>query len=270
MVGSVKIEMNTNKEQYYFLAKLLKIRIRYLVYLFVSLNIYGVASASTSDTTENSIVNQQIWIDFYPYYYMNEKLEYYGDAGYRTIVSNRSWSRIYARPSLKYHLTDTWEFHSGLGFFYIFNAQDIDQFEITPWQGIQLNWPQWKRFGFKNLVKFEERISFLTNNWNMEFEFRMRYKVTGKYDFAKRWYTSVYGEYFLPVTGDIQELYRNKGRAGIELGYKPGKTWQFSFAFNWQGSRTGMGENLNASDYAYQLKIKKVWKRLILKKHKTN
>ena len=98
--------------------------------------------------------------------------------------------------------------------------------------------------------------------WIMDFEFRMRYKVTGKYDFHQRWFASFYGEYFLPVTGEIQELYRNKGRAGIELGYKAAKTWQFSFVFNWQGSRTGMGEKLNASDYAYQLKIKKVWRRL--------
>ncbi|MCF6171205.1 MAG: DUF2490 domain-containing protein [Bacteroidales bacterium] len=241
-----------------------------LAVLFLVAGFSNQAQAQTGDSTTNSIVNQQIWIDFYPHYYMSKKLEYYGDAGYRTIVSKRSWSRLYIRPSLKYHLTDTWEFHAGLGLFYIFNTYDIDQFEITPWQGIQLNWPQWKRFGFKNLLRFEERMSFLTNNWVMDFEFRMRYKVTGKYDFHKRWYAAVYGEYFLPVTGEIQEIYTNKGRAGIELGYKPAKEWQLSFVFNWQGSRTGAEEKLNASDYIYQLKIKKVWHRLLHKKHSNN
>jgi hypothetical protein len=80
----------------------------------------------------------------------------------------------------------------------------------------------------------------------------------------------VYGEYFLPVTGEIKELYANKGRAGIELGYKPAKEWQVSFVLNWQGSRTGAKEKLNASDYAYQIKIKKVWHRIIHKKHNIN
>ena len=168
----------------------------YLVFMLITFSFSNVAAKQTGDTTAGSIINQQIWIDFYPHYYMNEKLEYYGDAGYRTIVSKRSWSRLYVRPSVKYHLNKTWGFHSGLGIFYIFNVQEIDQFEITPWQGVQLNWPQWKKIGFKNLVRFEERMSFLTNNWIMDFEFRMRYKVTGKYDFHKRWYASVYGEYF--------------------------------------------------------------------------
>ena len=203
-----------------------------LTVLFLVSGFSNHVQAQTESSNTSSIVNQQIWIDFYPHYYMSKKLEYYGDMGYRTIVSKRSWARLYIRPSLKYHLTDTWEFHSGLGLFYIFNTNEIDQFEITPWQGIQLNWPQWERFGFKNLVRFEERMSFSTNDWIMGFELRMRYKVTGKYDFHERWYASVYGEYFLPVAGEIKEIYANKERIGIELGYKPTKEWQLSFAFN--------------------------------------
>jgi hypothetical protein len=242
----------------------------FLALLFFGPGFSNKTRAQTADSTANAIVNHQVWIDFYPHYYMNKKLEYYGDTGYRTIVSKRSWSRLYVRPSVKYHLNKIWEFHSGVGIFYIFNIQDIDQFEITPWQGVQLNWPQWKSFGFKNLVRLEERMSFLTSNWIMDFEFRMRYKVTGKYDFHQRWYVSVYGEYFLPVTGEIKEIFTNKGRAGIELGHKPTKTWQVSFVYNWQGSRTGAKGKLNTSDYTYQLKIKKVWSRQIHKKHSTN
>lgn len=242
----------------------------YLVLFIIVLGFSKPTMAQTADSTESSIVNQQIWIDFYPHYYMNEKLEYYGDAGYRTIVSERNWTRLYVRPSLKYHLTDTWEFHAGLGLFYIFYSHDVDQFEIRPWQGVQLNWPKWDKFGFKNLLRFEERMSFLTTNWIMDFEFRIRYKLTGKYDFHPKWFTSIYGEYFLPVEGEIQELYQNKGRAGIELGYKPAKEWQVSFVFNWQASRTGPDEKLHSSDYIYQIRVKKVWHRIIHKTHKVN
>ncbi len=264
MAGSIKIEMNNYKEKYYYLAKLPKVCSRYFVLLFIGLNIAVSASASTADTTESSILNHQIWIDFYPHYYFNKKLEYYGDAGYRTIISERNWSRLYVRPSIKYHLNKTWELHAGIGFFYMFYKYDIDQFEIRPWQGVQLNWPKWDKIGFKNLLRLEERILFLTNNWSSDLEFRMRYKLSGKYDFNKKLYMSLYGEYFLPLKGEVKELYRNKGRAGIGLGYKPTNNWQVEFVFNWQGSRTGSGEKLNASDYIYQIKIKKVWKRLIL------
>ena len=238
--------------------------------LFVVLGFSNRAQAQTGDSTASSIVNQQVWIDFYPHYYMSKKLEYYGDAGYRTIVSKRSWTRLYVRPSVKYHLNKTWESHAGLGLFYIFYSNDVDQFEIRPWQGVQLNWPKWEKVGFKNLLRFEERMSFLTTDWILDFEFRLRYKLSGKYDFHERWFVALYGEYFLPVTGEIEELYRNRGRAGIELGYKPAKEWQLSFVFNWQGSRSGPEDKLQSSDYIYQLKVKKVWHRLIRKKHEAN
>jgi len=267
MAGSIKTEMNNYKEKYYCLAKLPKVCSRYFVLLFIGLNIVASASASTADTTESSILNHQIWIDFYPHYYFNKKLEYYGDAGYRTIVSERNWSRLYVRPSIKYHLNKTWELHAGIGFFYTFYNKDVDQFEIRPWQGVQLNWPKWEKVGFKNLLRFEERMSFLTEDWILDFEFRLRYKLSGKYDFHERWFVALYGEYFLPVTGEIKELYRNRGRAGIELGYKPAKEWQLSFVLNWQGSRSGPDEELHSSDYIYQLRVRKVWHRIIQKKH---
>lgn len=240
------------------------------VLLFVVHGFSNHAQAQTGDSTASSIINQQVWIDFYPHYYFNKKLEYYGDAGYRTIVSNRSWTRLYVRPSVKYHLNKTWELHAGLGLFYIFYTNDVDQFEIRPWQGVQLNWPKWEKVGFKNLLRFEERMSFLTDDWILDFEFRLRYKLSGKYDFHEHWFVALYGEYFLPVTGEIEELYRNRGRAGIELGYKPTKEWQLSFVFNWQGSRSGPEDKIHASDYIYQLKVKKVWHRLIHKKHEAN
>ncbi len=236
----------------------------YLLILFVATSFTNTAIAQTN-ADKDLIKNHQIWIDFYPHYYMNEKLEYYGDAGYRSIVSKRSWSRIYVRPSLRYHLNKTWGLHGGLGIFYIFNKDNVDQFEITPWQGFQLNWPKLTRINFKHLFKLEERISFDTRDWKSSFELRFRYKLFGNVSFVriKKWYVPFYGEYFLPLTGKVEEIYQNKGRAGIGLGYKPDKEWKISFVFNWQTSRTGPNEGLQVSDYIYQLKVRKVWKQLI-------
>ena len=246
-----------------YLTKKLKQVYLNLLMLLVAVFFVNISNAQPVTDVE-TLENHQIWIDFYPHYYINKKLEYYGDAGYRTIISERNWSRLYVRPSVRYHFNKTWELSTGVGFFYIFNVNDIDQFEIRPWQGGQLNWPQWDKIGFKNLLRIEERISYLTNNWSSDFELRMRYKVSGKYDFHKKMYLSFYGEYFLPVSGEIKELYSNKGRSGIGLGYKPDKNWKLELVFNWQGSRAGADDRFTASDFIYQLKIKKVWKRLIL------
>lgn len=236
------------------------------IYLLFAFIIFGFTKfISAQDADKSSIINQQIWIDFYPHYYVNEKLEYYGDTGYRTIVSERNWSRLYARPSLKYHFSKNWEFHSGLGLFYIYNVFSIDNFEITPWQGAQLNWPNWSKLSFKHLIKLEERFNYETKNWTLDFELRFRYKLSGKINVGKKWFVPFYGEVFLPLSNEIEEIYKNKERVGLGIGHKPNKEWQIAFLFNWQGSRTGINEDIHVSDYIYQIQIRKVWNRIWLK-----
>lgn len=226
-------------------------------------------SAQTNDTIVTESANHQIWIDIYPHYFVNEKLEYYGDAGFRTIIDERSWNRIYARPSLRYHFNKNWEVHGGLGLFYIFNKEDVNRFEITPWQGVQLNWPKGRFLSFKHLVKIEERLSFLTDDWTFSFDLRFRYKLSGKLHFKPdrsigNWHVPFYAELFIPVNNGIDEVFRNRGRAGLGLGYNASKEWRISFLFNWQTSRAGPEDELNISDYVYQLKVRKLWKSKLL------
>ena len=84
--------------------------------------------SQSNDSINTKIIFHQVWIDLYPHFYMNDKLEYYGDAGFRTIIGVRSWNRIYARPSLRYHINKTWEVHGGVGIFYIF-----DKYHLNDW-----------------------------------------------------------------------------------------------------------------------------------------
>jgi len=230
--------------------------------LFVGMLLF-FTTHSAAQTNTNELINQQIWIDFYPHYFRTEKLEYYGDAGYRTILGEQSWSRVYMRPSVRYHISKKWELQGGVGVFYIFNTNTIDQFEVRPWQGIQFNGPRFKRISFKNAIKLEERWSYLTDTWNADFEFRLRYKLSGSIGLRDKWAIPFYGEAFLPLTGKVEELFQNQGRAGVGLSYKASKDWKFAFIMNWQRSKAGQNQEVNVSDYAYQLKIIKKWKRLI-------
>ena len=245
-----------------------KISHKYCYLSFFLISILFVNSANAQGVQAgDKVVNEQVWIDFYPHFYLNDKVEYYGDSGYRSMVSgNNGWQRIYIRPSIKYHQSKTWEFQAGLGLFYIFQKELSDKFEITPWQGVQLMWPRFNILHFKHLVKLEERFSYNVNdNWSSSTEFRLRYKLSGKIDFTDNWFVPFYGEFFVPVLGEVEELFRNKGRVGVGLGYRAKKDWQLSFVFNWQGSRDGIEQDLNISDYAFQLKYKKVWQSIFLK-----
>ena len=171
---------------------------------------------------DNSPVNSQLWVDFYPHFYVAEKFEYYGDTGYHTSLEDNLWNWIYMRPSMRYHLNELLELHGGIGFFYIYEEIISNRFEIRPWQGLQLNWPNFEKFRIKNLLKLEERIYYLTEDWSSSFELRLRYKISGRWDISKfnRYrflYIPMYIEVFIPVADDIVEIFRNRGRAGIGL-----------------------------------------------------
>ena len=215
-----------------------------------------------TDTAEKSATNHQLWIDIYPHFYVSEKLEYYGDAGYRTLLDENIWHWIYARPSVSYHIDKHWELHGGIGFFYIFNKSIANRFEIRPWQGIRVSWPRIANLGFKHYVRLEERISFFTEDWSSSLALRLRYKLSCRWDIIKInkqrfWFIPFYGELFFPIGDEIKEFFRNRGRAGVGLGYNPSVIWRFSINITWQTSRTGLDEEFTVSDIVYQVKIRK-------------
>ena len=228
--------------------------------LLIAFSISIVTSAQTDSLSEGRIVNQQIWLDFYSHYTISDKVEYYGDAGYRSIITEKSWNRIYIRPSFRYKIHKKIELHTGVGLFYVFDKYDYNTLEITPWQGVQVNWPRGKRIRFKHMLKIEERFNYITDTWVSSFELRFRYKMSAKVKINDKWFIPGYLEYFLPFSlQGSEEIYQNKGRAGLGIGYNFSSEFKVAFLFNWQTSRSGINENLKVSDYAYQLKIIKVW-----------
>jgi len=79
---------------------------------------------------KDNTINNQLWIDYYPSFYINEKLQFAGDTGYRTILNDQSWRKVYLCPTLRYYRNKTIEFNGGLGLFYEFNKSSGDRFEI--------------------------------------------------------------------------------------------------------------------------------------------
>jgi hypothetical protein len=253
--------------QGYYISSKALISLYIFLFPLCETDVYG----QSSDSSQSNVINHQVWIDIYPHFYVNEKFEYYGDAGYRTDINENIWSRIHVRPSVRFHLNKAWEAHGGIGLFYTFQKYDINRFEISPWQGIKLKWPETTHIGFNHLARIEERISYTTNNWQSSFSLRFRYKLAGKIKFCTKCslqnvYIPFYGEIFLPVNDDIDEFFRNQGRAGIGLGYNVLKDWRFSLIMNWQKSRAGPEDEFDVTDYILQLKIFKRWESRLLKK----
>lgn len=210
--------------------------------------------------------NTQLWIDYYPSFYMGDKLQFAGDTGYRTIINDGSFHLIYGRPSVRYYLNETFEIAGGIGFFYEINRVVSDRFEIRPWQGLRIYWPKFnkvklKRFRMDHYFRIEERISFLTQNkWAGSFDLRGRYRLSVNLKLCvectdPKWFIPAFGELFVSLN-KVEEVFRDRGRAGVGLDYKPKKGWKYGIMFNWQGSRTGQAEDIDINEFIIQFKIK--------------
>lgn len=209
-------------------------------------------------------VDNQLWLDYYHYYQFKPDWTSYGDAGYRTITDELSWMMIYMRPSISWHKNKLFDLNGGLGLFYTFNYDTVNNFELRPWQGIKVKWPNLKYISFYGYVRLEERFSFPVDTWTLEFNLRFRFKVGLKatlYTFdrevPKYLYLPFSVELFANVGPQITEKYSNRSRIGTGIGYRFKHEWAIELDFTLQGSRTGKDQQYNSSDLIYQFKIRR-------------
>jgi hypothetical protein len=235
-------------------------KIRFL--LLSALMLTGSLTMAQSQSSELRFT--QFWIDFHPYFNLSEKLQYYGDLGYRSDIDTETWKRIYIRPSVRYKFSEILKFHAGVGLLYFDGQDNLNRFEITPWQAVQIKFPNWGMASVQHLIRVEERISINLQENITSTDIRFRYKIGTSIPICKNcdvsyWYVPIYAEFFVPLFDDIEEVFRNRTRWGIGLGYRRSDTFSVAVLFNRQRSRSGPENELKVTDSAFQLQVVKHW-----------
>ena len=211
---------------------------------------------------EDRIIDNQIWADYYQYYYIKPNWQFYGDAGVRTVVDKWSWFMIYARPSIRWKKHELWELHGGVGVIQTFNVDDVNTFEIRPWQGIRVNWPTFKPIRFNHYFRLEERFNFPTDTWTLEFNLRIRYKFALNvpiytFENKSKLFLIAYVEFFGNIGQQLTEKFSNRSRFAFGAGYKMNDTWTFEAHFVSQFSRTMEEDLFKTSDRLFQIKVRR-------------
>jgi hypothetical protein len=214
-----------------------------------------------SQEEDETIITNQIWIDYYAYYYFKPKWEFYGDAGYRFIPKNFAWQMFHLRPSIRYIAPALWEVHGGVGFFQTFYKDEYNTFEIRPWQGAKIKWPSFDPVYFSHYVRLEERL-FIPEESSLKFDIRFRYKLGTKinvYRFQNKNQIFIlgYAEAFVDLESKIQEVFRNRARFSAGIGYRTHKDWTFEFNFVGQHGRSGQDEEFVTAERLYQFKVRR-------------
>jgi len=215
---------------------------------------------------DETLITNQLWLDYHMYFKFKARWEYFGDIGYRTIPENWAWHTILVRPSVRYIAPKLWEASGGVGFFQTFIKDEQNSFELRPWQGFKIKWPSFKPIYFLHYFRLEERVFFPEGD-PMEFNFRARYQlglkaIIYRFENEDHIFIPAYIEFFWNFGPKITEVFSNRNRISAGIGYRTHKGWTFEFRFVGQNGRSGADEQYSTAERLYQFKVRRhIFKR---------
>lgn len=170
----------------------------------------------------------QSWLDYKHSHKLSNKWMFFSDYGFRwemPLPRDVFW-RIHARPSFQFKTNALWEADAGIGLFFQNNKNSSNTFELRPWQGIKVKWPNIKRYKFVHFLRLEERQSYNLDNNGGNFVLKLRYRfgidipLNNKVISVGTFYIPVRAELFFDLSGTNAEATNDKFRVDTGVGYR--------------------------------------------------
>jgi hypothetical protein len=117
----------------------------------------------------------EIWTDITTIYQFADRWGYDGDQGIRGVIAGDNFTLLYLRPSVRYRVNSWFTIHGGIRFFRTAFENDLDTFEVGPWQGLRFIWPRFKGYAVSHYVRLEERMIW-TDHEESDFDFTARFR----------------------------------------------------------------------------------------------
>jgi len=220
-----------------------------------------VSTASAQDDA----VDGQIWVDYHEHAYFKPNWEFYGDGGIRTVTQSWEWQEFYARPSVRYHHA-RWpvEFRGGAGLFYTHNDTESNELEFRPWLGTLVKWPRFRGRAITNYFRLEGRFDWTTDDWELDKTLRFRYQIGTRFSLKqhvveKYYYVPVGVEWFANVGATVEDLYSERMRYILGLGYVFSYIWVGEVYAILQTDRVDSDTNYSPADFIIRFQIKRLW-----------
>jgi hypothetical protein len=204
----------------------------------------------------------QTWTDFTTFYHINEKWIYNGDYGIRGLVSNFNWTQAYIHPAFIYRVRAKLRFRGGVRFIFSQEADESNTFEMRPWQGIRILWPDLNFMIIDHYFRIEERLTWQTQSGSFDGNLRLRYRLEGKSaNYTVRainqtFYFLASFEIFANAGKAVEETYVNRNRLVLGVGYLISKKFFTELHYIRQGSRAGSEDGFRTSENILRLRLK--------------
>lgn len=218
-----------------------------------------------SNTSFSQVHVFQLWLDYNQDNKINQKFKFKSDYGVRTQFGD--WRRLHARTAIIYKPNTTFDFRGGLGLFYTWSKLGNEEFEIRPWQGTLIGWPNWNRFRIQHYVRLEERFGINLQGSENNFVFKFRYKLGFSFPVNNSvitdgtFYIPISIELFADLTGFNEEITNDRLRFELGLGYRLNTNLSFVLLYTLQeiynNEFTGIdfGEGFSEIDHIVRISV---------------
>jgi Protein of unknown function (DUF2490) len=163
-------------------------------------------------------VSEQLWVDYNLVTALSPGTDLRTMASVRTELGNQRWFRLIVRPEIRRLVGRVWVV-GGLGNFYTQNDEVTDLYELRPYFGAAVVWPQRGSFRLQHYARIEERLSWQIDDGTLRNSTMLRYRLRAEYDLSRyldrpswRLLASVEG-FATPTDGTRQ--FNERGRIGI-------------------------------------------------------
>ena len=232
---------------------------KYLIIVFISFIIFPSVKLIAQDSDD---VDHQVWVDYFMYRIPKEDYQFMGDAGYRFLVGG-GWEKYIVRPSLQKGVNDWLDLFGGVGFFYTVQEGLSNTFEIRPWIGakVHLYWDTFRKIKFSDYFRIEDRFVINTQSSGTSNSIRLRNKIIAGIPITAHYlddgvlYAKLSFEFFIDG-GDVDELFADKIRLGVGLGYKFSYNWRVEFYFYGFRSQDTATSGFTTTDQVWQFTLK--------------
>ena len=207
-------------------------------------------------------IDSQTWMDFRTIYDINEKWTYDGNYGLRGIISGQDWRRYYIHPSVIYYYKINLRVRGGIRFIFTEEYTAVNSFEIRPWQGVSMNWPQTSYFTINHYFRLEERFTFYSGETSSDFALRFRYRIQAKTPtititaINQKIYFLANYELFANIGDAVVEKYVNRRRISFAMGVYIANAWWFELHYALQGSRRNSEEGYKTNEHIYRFRLR--------------
>jgi hypothetical protein len=209
----------------------------------------------------------QLWLSFQHQRKVGEKTRVFSSLGYEELMSRESfwgeWNKLYVNGGGSYDLGERFRVAGGVGLYYTYLPEVADLFEFRLWQEGTAYWPDSpgavRRLVFTHRLRLEERA---TESEGWVFAMRLRYRLDTKIPLNKytlepgAFYLPLAAEFFADLMNEAPELFGNRGRLSVGLGYVINQNWTVDLRFHRQRSRSTIEGDFETSGNVIDFAVK--------------